>query len=74
VHFQDGSYLEDIDHIIFGTGYSWTLPFLPTMEIRNNRIPRLYLHVFPMDEAEDGLVFVGAVSLPPTASYVENLP
>jgi hypothetical protein len=65
--------LEDIDNIIFGTGYSWTLPFLPTMEIRNNRVPGLYLHVFPMDEAEDGLVFVGAVSHPLIASYVEKL-
>lgn len=62
VHFKDGSVLEDVDVVIFGTGYSWTLPFLPNMEIRNNRVPGLYMHVFPRGEEMRNLVFVGAVS------------
>jgi lysine/ornithine N-monooxygenase len=41
VHFVDGTSVRDIDAIIFGTGYSWSLPFLPDVEIRNNRVPGL---------------------------------
>ncbi|KAL3453441.1 hypothetical protein BJX65DRAFT_263910 [Aspergillus insuetus] len=59
VHLEDGTSISDIDHLIFGTGFSWTLPFLPNLEIRNNRVPGLYLHVF--HEADPGLVFLGAV-------------
>ncbi|KAF4543915.1 Flavin-containing monooxygenase [Lasiodiplodia theobromae] len=32
VHFEDGGRVDDVDHIIFGTGYSWSLPFLPGVE------------------------------------------
>jgi len=28
VHFIDGTSVSDVDHIIFGTGYTWSLPFL----------------------------------------------
>ena len=59
VHFTDGSVLPDVDHILFGTGFSWTLPFLPDVEIRNNRIPGLYLHIF--HKADPTLAFIGAV-------------
>lgn len=43
VYFEDGTKLENVDHIIFGTGYTWTLPFLPDLAatIRNNRLPNL---------------------------------
>ena len=62
VYFEDGTKLEDVDHIIFGTGYSWTLPFLPELAstIRNNRLPNLYQHVFWRDDPT--LCFVGAVA------------
>lgn len=62
VHFEDGTTLEKVDHIIFATGYSWTLPFLPTIAktIRNNRLPNLYQHIFPNNEPS--LVFVGALA------------
>ncbi|CAG8977363.1 hypothetical protein HYALB_00009064 [Hymenoscyphus albidus] len=62
VYFEDGTTLENVDHIIFATGYSWTLPFLPTLAttIRNNRLPNLYQHVFP--HHEETLVFVGAIA------------
>lgn len=62
VYFEDGTRLENVDHIIFGTGYSWTLPFLPLLEasIHNNRLPNLYQHVFWRDDPT--LCFVGAVA------------
>ena len=62
VYFEDGTRLENVDHIIFGTGYSWTLPFLPSLaaSIRNNRLPNLYQHVFWRDDPT--LCFVGAIA------------
>ncbi|GAB1213690.1 hypothetical protein ATERTT37_002840 [Aspergillus terreus] len=59
VHFEDGTSVSDVDHIIFGTGFTWTLPFLPDIPIRNNRVPDLYLHVFY--QRDPSLVFLGAV-------------
>lgn len=60
VHFKDGSSETGVDHIIFGTGFTWTLPFLPQVQTRNNRIPDLYQHVFYLHDPT--LTFVGAVS------------
>lgn len=62
VHFDDGGFVEDVDHIIFGTGYSWSLPFLPQVEIRNNRATGLYQHV--VYQKDPTLLFVGAVGTP----------
>lgn len=59
VYFQDGTSVSDVDNIIFGTGFSWTLPFLPGVEIRNNRVPHLYQHV--VYQKDPSLLFVGAV-------------
>ncbi|KAJ4363118.1 hypothetical protein N0V83_010238 [Neocucurbitaria cava] len=59
VHFVDGTSVADVDEIIFGTGYSWTLPFLPDVKIRNNRVPALYQHV--VYQKDPSLLFVGAV-------------
>lgn len=61
VHFEDGTSASDVDYIIFGTGFSWTVPFLPDIQTRNNRIPDLYLNVFP--QWDPSLAFVGTVSL-----------
>ncbi|KAF1814448.1 thiol-specific monooxygenase, partial [Eremomyces bilateralis CBS 781.70] len=60
VHFVDGNSVEDVDHVICGTGYSWTLPFLPDVEVRNNRVPNLYLHV--VYQKDPTLLFIGAVA------------
>ena len=62
MHFSDGSTLEKVDHIIFGTGYSWTLPFIPELAstIRNNRLPNLYQHIF--HQSDPTLIFVGAIA------------
>lgn len=59
MHFVDGSSVPDVDYIIFGTGYSWTLPFLPNVPVRNNRVPDLYQHV--VWQHDPTLLFVGAV-------------
>ncbi|KAL1594636.1 hypothetical protein SLS60_010397 [Paraconiothyrium brasiliense] len=59
VHFVDGTFIPDVDHIVFGTGYSWSLPFLPNVEVRNNRVPGLYQHV--VYQQDRTLLFVGAV-------------
>jgi len=60
VYFTDGSFVEDVDYIIFGTGYTWTLHMLPDIEIRNNRVPGLYQHIFSMKDPT--LLFVGAIA------------
>ena len=60
VHFDDGKTVEDVDHILFGTGYSWTLPFLPNTPVRNNRVPDLYQHV--VWKHDPSLLFIGAVN------------
>jgi hypothetical protein len=60
VHFIDGTSIEDVDALVVGTGYSWTLPFLPHIPIRNNRAPDLYQHIF--HQSDPTLVFIGAVS------------
>ncbi|PLB47482.1 FAD/NAD(P)-binding domain-containing protein [Aspergillus steynii IBT 23096] len=60
VFFEDGTSLSDVDHLILGTGYSWTLPFLPQIPVRNNRVPDLYLHIFHLQDPT--LAFIGAVA------------
>lgn len=60
VFFTDGTTVEGVDHIILATGYSWSLPFLPDITIRNNRVPDLYLHIF--HQPDPTLVFIGAVA------------
>lgn len=60
VHFVDGTFVREVDEIIFGTGYTWSLPFLPQVQVRNNRVPGLYQHVVYQDDPT--LLFVGAVS------------
>lgn len=60
VFFEDGTLVKNIDHIILATCYSWSLPFLPNIPIRNNRVPGLYLHIF--HQSDPTLVFIGAVA------------
>ncbi|KAJ5233619.1 uncharacterized protein N7469_005385 [Penicillium citrinum] len=59
VYFEDGTSESDVDNILLGTGFTWTLPFLPQVATRNNRVPDLYQHVFYRHDPS--LVFVGAV-------------
>ncbi|KAK7993309.1 hypothetical protein PG989_006690 [Apiospora arundinis] len=73
VELIDGTVIPDVDHIIFGTGFSWTLPFfsspspspskseeeLKVPTVRNNRVPDLWQHV--VWRHDPTLLFVGAV-------------
>ncbi|KAK8116470.1 uncharacterized protein PG998_004751 [Apiospora kogelbergensis] len=68
VELVDGTVIPDVDHIIFGTGFSWTLPFFhPSSSssepkvpvVRNNRVPDLWQHV--VWRHDPTLLFVGAV-------------
>lgn len=61
VTFEDGSTVSNVDIIFFATGYDFSFPFLPSVEIRNRRIQGLYQHVFKIDDPSLG--FVGMVSL-----------
>ncbi|TVY68775.1 Thiol-specific monooxygenase [Lachnellula suecica] len=60
VSFFDGSKLEDVDHIIFATGYNFSLPFLPSTKVVNRRIPGLYQHIFKQDDPT--LTFIGGTA------------
>ncbi|KAK1580208.1 uncharacterized protein LY79DRAFT_671939 [Colletotrichum navitas] len=60
VHFSDGTSVADVDNIVLATGFTWTLPFLPSVEVRNNRVTGLYQHV--VYHRDPTLVFVGAVA------------
>lgn len=64
VTFADGSELNDVDHIIFGTGYTFSLPWLPHVQERINkayrRLPGVYQHTWNIEDPT--LTFVGMVS------------
>ncbi|KAK9443607.1 Flavin-containing monooxygenase FMO [Metarhizium brunneum] len=59
VHLVDNKTIPDVDYIVFGTGYSWTLPFLPQVPVRSNRVPDLWQHI--VWQHDPTLLFVGAV-------------
>ncbi|TVY88540.1 Thiol-specific monooxygenase [Lachnellula willkommii] len=60
VYFSDGTQVDDVDYIIFGTGFDFSLPFLPSVKIENRRILGIYQHIFMQDDPT--LACVGAVS------------
>ncbi|KAK1658834.1 hypothetical protein BDP55DRAFT_373062 [Colletotrichum godetiae] len=60
VYFQDGTSVSEVDNIVLATGFTWTLPFLPSVSLRNNRVVGLYQHV--IYHADPSLLFIGAVA------------
>ncbi|KAF3051805.1 hypothetical protein E8E11_000282 [Didymella keratinophila] len=60
VTFTDGTYANDVDHIIFATGYEFSFPFLRDVKPKNGRIPGLYQHVFY--NGDPSLAFIGMVT------------
>ncbi|KAK0724948.1 hypothetical protein B0H67DRAFT_632390 [Lasiosphaeris hirsuta] len=60
VHLVNGESIPDVDHIIFGTGYASTLPFIPQIKLRNNRVPGLYQHIAYQEDPT--LLFIGATA------------
>lgn len=63
VHFTDGSTLSKVDHVIFGTGYTFSVPFLPEVQKRvlkaYRRLPGVYQHTWNIEDPS--LTFVGMV-------------
>lgn len=61
ITFADGSTLkgEDIDIILFATGYDFSFPFLPGLGHVHKRVPGLYQHIFRIENPT--LAFVGMV-------------
>ncbi|KAK3346497.1 hypothetical protein B0T25DRAFT_520898 [Lasiosphaeria hispida] len=60
VHLVNGESIPDVDHIIFGTGYTSTLPYIPQIKLRNNRVPGLYQHIVYQEDPT--LLFIGATA------------
>lgn len=59
VTFSDGSTLRDVDNIIFGTGYLFSIPFLPSVKVVDRRLDGFYQHVWKQDDPT--LAIVGGV-------------
>ncbi|NXM71501.1 FMO5 monooxygenase, partial [Serilophus lunatus] len=58
--FEDGT-REDIDAVVFATGYTFSFPFLEScVKVVENQIP-LYKFVFPPDLEKPTLAFIGLV-------------
>lgn len=65
VVFEDGSYLDEVDHVFFGTGYTFSVPFLPLVQERirkaNRRLPGVYQHTWNIEDPS--LTFIGQVRI-----------
>ncbi|NXK65982.1 FMO5 monooxygenase, partial [Sylvietta virens] len=57
--FEDGT-REDVDAVVFATGYSFSFPFLEGVKVVENQIP-LYKFVFPPDLEKPTLAFIGLI-------------
>ncbi|XP_018589728.1 dimethylaniline monooxygenase [N-oxide-forming] 5-like [Scleropages formosus] len=62
VVFEDGTVEDDIDLVVFATGYRFAFPFLssPVLSVSENRAS-LYKHVFPPDLERHTLAIIGLV-------------
>ncbi|NXD40564.1 FMO5 monooxygenase, partial [Copsychus sechellarum] len=57
--FEDGT-REDVDAVVFATGYSFSFPFLEGFKVVENQIS-LYKFVFPPDLEKPTLAFIGFI-------------
>uniref|UniRef100_I3J3L5 Flavin-containing monooxygenase n=1 Tax=Oreochromis niloticus TaxID=8128 RepID=I3J3L5_ORENI len=62
VEFDDGSVVEDVDLVIFATGYRYSFPFLASqvVSVSNNKAS-LYKYVFPPELERPTLAIIGLV-------------
>ncbi|XP_059922510.1 flavin-containing monooxygenase 5-like isoform X2 [Gadus macrocephalus] len=62
VEFDDGSVVENIDLVVFATGYSFSFPFLASnvLPVSGNKAS-LYKYVFPPDLERNTLAVIGLV-------------
>lgn len=59
--FEDGSREDDIDVVIFATGYSFAFPFLEdSVKVVNNKVS-LYKKVFPPNLEKPTLAIIGLI-------------
>ncbi|XP_059584284.1 dimethylaniline monooxygenase [N-oxide-forming] 2 isoform X1 [Alligator mississippiensis] len=60
--FEDGTVMENVDVVIFATGYSFSFPFLEesVIKVENNQAP-LYKHVFPPQLEKPTLAVIGLI-------------
>ncbi|KAH7148416.1 thiol-specific monooxygenase [Dactylonectria macrodidyma] len=65
IHLSDGTVLDDVDTIVFATGYFYSYPFLskvrPSRATCGGRVPGLYQHIFDIHNP-DSIAFVGVVN------------
>ncbi|KAM5354966.1 hypothetical protein ACJ41O_001612 [Fusarium nematophilum] len=60
ITFHDGTSVNNIDAVLFATGFEFSFPFLPHAKQVNRRIPGLYQHVFK--SSDPSLAFIGMVT------------
>ncbi|CAF90720.1 unnamed protein product, partial [Tetraodon nigroviridis] len=62
VEFDDGSVVEDVDLVVFATGYRFSFPFLPSnvTSVSENQTS-LYKYVFPPELQRPTLAIIGLV-------------
>ncbi|XP_034979491.2 dimethylaniline monooxygenase [N-oxide-forming] 2 isoform X2 [Zootoca vivipara] len=62
VIFEDGTVEDNVDIVIFATGYSVAFPFLDksVIKVEDNRVP-LYKHIFPLHLEKPTLAVIGLI-------------
>ncbi|XP_030061708.1 dimethylaniline monooxygenase [N-oxide-forming] 5 [Microcaecilia unicolor] len=60
--FEDGTVEENIDVVVFATGYSFAFPFLEesTVKVHNNHVS-LYKYIFPPDLEKSTVAIIGLI-------------
>lgn len=79
ITLADGSVLDGVDYVIFGTSYNFSIPFLPHVQDRikraNRRLPGVYQHTFDIEDPS--LAFIGFVrkysALSPSTLFSKSL-
>ncbi|XP_028442626.1 dimethylaniline monooxygenase [N-oxide-forming] 5-like [Perca flavescens] len=62
VVFVDGSVIDEVDVVVFATGYNYSFPFLPpALQAKSGYRLRLYKHVFPPVLTQPTLAVVGFI-------------
>lgn len=59
VYFDDNTSVADVDAIIFGTGFTYSYPFLPSVNSSGGGVKGLYQHIFQISDPT--LAYVGAI-------------
>lgn len=60
IYFDDDTSVSGVDRIIFGTGFTFSYPFLPKLDLTDNRVNGLYQNIFQITDKT--LSFVGAIA------------